>query len=472
MNREVVFISHATPDDNDFVRWLGTRLTGHGYRVWADLFDLKGGTPFWTTIESALRSNACKMIFVVSKASVSPDRTGVRNELSVADAMKKTLRDSGFVIPIRIDDTPFSEFPIQIHQLNAIDFSKGWGEKLAELLDTLDDAKVPRFPGDQTAEFDNWRATIARTSTIVESAPEQVLTNLLPIISLPQHITFFEQEGDSGAIASILKGSGIPFSSFYRLIISFADLPTIQDPLPPPLRLKVRAQVPFSSFLTGTVKEVTAPLKDDAHKIATSLLKQHVERFLLQKGLKRFDTSTSASFYFPSGLIPNDKIRYVAASGRNTYKNVVGLSKVNKVNWHLAMKVNVVLGSNAVIRFKPYVCFSEDGQAAIKDPKRTSAIRRRFCKNWWNQHWRQLQEAFCVFLIGDATAVVINLDGPEQLTIAGKLLELTATRKMPGDFKFAEEPDDPPEPEDPLESDDSQFDDGGYVDNPDLEEPA
>ena len=46
MNRDTVFISHATPHDNDFVRWLGTRLTGHGYKVWADLFELKGGNPF------------------------------------------------------------------------------------------------------------------------------------------------------------------------------------------------------------------------------------------------------------------------------------------------------------------------------------------------------------------------------------------------------------------------------------------
>jgi hypothetical protein len=53
-DRDVVFISHATPDDNEFVRWLGTRLTGYGYKVWADIFDLAGGTPFWVSIEDAI----------------------------------------------------------------------------------------------------------------------------------------------------------------------------------------------------------------------------------------------------------------------------------------------------------------------------------------------------------------------------------------------------------------------------------
>jgi hypothetical protein len=142
MSRDTVFISHATPHDNDFVRWLGTRLTGHGYKVWADLFGLKGGNPFWSTIEEALRHHASKMIFVVSKASVDPGRTGTLNELSVADALKKQLKDDSFIIPVKIDATAFSEFPVQIHRLNAIDFSAGWGAKLAELLDTLECAGV------------------------------------------------------------------------------------------------------------------------------------------------------------------------------------------------------------------------------------------------------------------------------------------------------------------------------------------
>lgn len=159
MNRDIIFISHATPEDNDFVRWLGTRLSGHGYKVWADLFELKGGTPFWSSIEEALRHFAIKVIFVVSKSSVHPDRVGVRNELSVADTIKKQLQDRAFIIPVRLDDTPFGEFPIQIHQLNAIDFSRGWGAKLAELLDSLESGNAPKFPNAQTEDFEKWRAT-------------------------------------------------------------------------------------------------------------------------------------------------------------------------------------------------------------------------------------------------------------------------------------------------------------------------
>jgi hypothetical protein len=277
MTPDTIFISHATPDDNDFVRWLGTRLTGHGYRVWADLFDLRGGTPFWSTIEDALRHHACKVIFVVSQNSIDPARGGIRNELSVADAVKKKLHDPSFIIPVKIDNTMFGDFPIQIHQLNAIDFAKGWGSKLVELLDTLETAGVPKVGGDRSNEFDRWHRTMVRTSTIVENAPEPILTNLLPIISLPEAITFFEHQEDATKAASVLRNAGFPNVPFYRLVVSFADHSKMQAELPPSFELRVRARVPLLEFLEGRVAEVTAPKKNEARKIATSLSRRSLQ---------------------------------------------------------------------------------------------------------------------------------------------------------------------------------------------------
>lgn len=248
MDRETIFISHATPDDNDFVRWLGTRLTGHGYRVWADMFGLKGGTPFWSTIEDALRYHAIKVIYVVSRKSVDPGRTGVRNELSVADTMRKTLQDPAFIIPVRIDDTPFGDFPIQVHTLNAVDFTAGWGTKLVELLDTLDAGNVPRLPGDLTVEFEMWRATMLRTATAVEEAPEPLLTNLLTVRRLPRCITFYEYGGDNTKIRPALKDTGVPHAMFNRLILTFADTHSFQASLPPAFSVRIRAVVPMIAF--------------------------------------------------------------------------------------------------------------------------------------------------------------------------------------------------------------------------------
>ena len=171
-DRDVIFISHATPNDNEFVRWLGTRLTGFGYKVWADIFDLAGGTPFWNSIEDALRKRTLKVVFVVSKASCDPNRSGVQNEISVADAVKKSLKDPDFIIPVRIDDIAFSDLPIQIHRLNTIDFTTGWGAKLAELVDTLTKAGVPRAPSASACSI----SRRARSAASLVSGAEYPLT--------------------------------------------------------------------------------------------------------------------------------------------------------------------------------------------------------------------------------------------------------------------------------------------------------
>jgi hypothetical protein len=237
MIRDTVFISHATPDDNDFVRWLGKRLTGHGYKVSADLFELKGGNPFWSTIEEALRHHARQTIFVLSKASVDPDRTGTLNELSVADALQ--LKDDSFIIPVKIDATPFSELRIQIQRLNTIDFPSGWGARLVEFLDTLESEGLPKADGDQRVEFERWRATSVRTS------------NLLPITSLAKSISFYKYDGENTKIAAT-KETGIPRGLFNRQVISFAAMSELQGRLPL-FSFAVRVHVTLDAGKKGTL---------------------------------------------------------------------------------------------------------------------------------------------------------------------------------------------------------------------------
>ena len=38
--RQIIFISHAAPEDNEFTRWLSLQLIGLGYTVWSDVLKL------------------------------------------------------------------------------------------------------------------------------------------------------------------------------------------------------------------------------------------------------------------------------------------------------------------------------------------------------------------------------------------------------------------------------------------------
>jgi hypothetical protein len=246
---------------------------------------LAGGTPFWTTIEDALRKRALKVVFVVSRASCDPNRGGVRNEISVADAIKKSLRDPEFIIPVRIDDISFGDLPIQIHQLNTIDFTTGWGAKLAVLVDTLAKANVPRVVKDLSAEFDRWRQASVRSDVVVERGEEPLLTSLMPIVRLPEEISFYEYVGQNRKFEQAIETLPYPHAIHNRLLVSFAAAHEIQVHLPPDLTISLRGVASFSDFLEGMVTDPIGPRRGDANNWAVRMLRESFEAHLAARGL-------------------------------------------------------------------------------------------------------------------------------------------------------------------------------------------
>src|SRR5215217_5798185 len=112
-NRNMLFVSHATPEDNEFARWLALQLAKEGFPTWCDLTKLLGGERFWKEIEGAIRTRSRKFLFVLSRNSNTKD--GTLAELSVASAVRRQLHDDRFIIPLRIDDLPFSDINISLH---------------------------------------------------------------------------------------------------------------------------------------------------------------------------------------------------------------------------------------------------------------------------------------------------------------------------------------------------------------------
>jgi hypothetical protein len=108
--RNKIFISHATPSDNDFTKWLSFKLISLGYIVWCDILFLEKGVDFWKTIENEIRTNTCRFLIALSETSNVSE--GVLNEIAVANKVKKEMADEGFIIPLLIDDKlSFEPFP-------------------------------------------------------------------------------------------------------------------------------------------------------------------------------------------------------------------------------------------------------------------------------------------------------------------------------------------------------------------------
>ena len=80
--RRLLFLSHAAPEDNDFVRWLSTQLAIAGYEVWCDVTELLGGERFWTDITDAIDTCTFRFLFVSTlHANMKP---GTLRELKMA----------------------------------------------------------------------------------------------------------------------------------------------------------------------------------------------------------------------------------------------------------------------------------------------------------------------------------------------------------------------------------------------------
>jgi len=141
--RKKIFISHATPEDNDFTKWLSLKLISLGYIVWCDILFLDKGVDFWKTIEYEIRTNACRFLIVLSE--ISNGKEGVLNEIAVANKVKKELKDEKFIIPLLIDEKlTFEKINIELSRLNLIDFSKSWLNGLHDLKKTFNDNNIPK----------------------------------------------------------------------------------------------------------------------------------------------------------------------------------------------------------------------------------------------------------------------------------------------------------------------------------------
>jgi len=92
MHRDTIFISHATPEDNEFTIWLASRLELLGYNVWIDKIKLIGGETFWKEIDQSIRNTTIKFLLVYSKnicynQNPGDIKNGINNEIELAKSI-------------------------------------------------------------------------------------------------------------------------------------------------------------------------------------------------------------------------------------------------------------------------------------------------------------------------------------------------------------------------------------------------
>ncbi len=419
--RDGIFISHANPEDNAFATWLTLRLAREGYRVWCDVVKLFGGDDFWRDIENAIREQARKFIFVTSRAS--NEKPGTLNELSVAAGVGRELGDTGFIIPVKIDDLPFSDHNIQINRLIAIPFTNAWADGLASLLKALEEDSVPKPNAGGAVSVASWWNANRLNSQILIQRRETLWTNWFALKEMPKKLYAWQVPRG----ATLQSAFAFPTYRHGDWLFSFADgeaLTGKRDDSPTGGRL----------FTVHGYLKREPPVRSqlERHEVITAvklLLRLGWESFALSRNLRVYELSCSRkALWFANGVVPGNTVNFIGVGWKKCRRDVCGYSTRTKANgekykryWHLGLEATTILYPSPAVGLKCHVVFTSDGKTASGDPKAQHRARRSQCKGWWNDKWRDLMLSAVAWLAEGARAVRLPLAPCGPLMLASPL---------------------------------------------------
>lgn len=430
--RSTIFISHATPDDNDFARWLASQLTLAGYDVWVDFKRLEGGELFWDTIENIIRTKAAKVLVVASE--LAQKRPGVLDEVNLALSVERAQALEKFVIPLKVDQLPHSEFRANILRRNILDFSRNWAEGLASLLEALRDDRVPRDSHSASSVADVVHHRLQVEPDVV-AEPEDILLNWLSVEALPKALSVYEFSAPANKLAALSRTINLPNVPYGDGVLTFAPADCIADACPPSISLKSRGAVLSTEFLKGTSSQFSNMATHEARKIIANLIRQSWEKFAAAKGLKRFELAARAgAWYHEDQFAPSNKIVFRDHRNDVRRKTLVGFSAKRSVFWHFALEMRVAPGMPFRLIAKPHVIFSADGREPIQSKARMHALRRGFCKTWWNDRWRDLTAAFLAHLATEDGKLRLPVGGENFISVDSKMTTVVSSVRPASDI--------------------------------------
>jgi hypothetical protein len=390
-DRRLIFISHANPIDNNFAAWLSGKLAIAGYNVWSDVTKLVGGEIIWDDIEEAIRNHAAKVVVAVSR--ISQTKPGVLDEIDLAIRVERAASLQGFVIPIRIDDLPFSEVRANLARKNIIDFHPNWASGLSSLLRILERDHVPKTSDTGAKMLAQSLDGGLRARATIKDQHEQLVSNWLLVKRLPDHIDLVDVQGPQSSVAELARTSRYPAFQHLRLIGMFSDAGFESEFQIAGTTVKRAYRVPLPDFLAGT--STLAVKRYDARNIFSSLLRQAWTLHMRSRGLASFElASGQLAWFLPDQLIEGNKVAFVDDAGKRRRKQLVGWSEKRQIFWHAAFEARPVVGDPNRLVLQPHVIFTADGKTPLFSKQRMHVLRRSFCKSWWNDRWRDLLIAF------------------------------------------------------------------------------
>jgi len=374
MPRETLFISHANPENNYFASWLASKLKLLGYKVWVDVSDIKPGQYFNRDFERIIKEEAIRFLAVVSEQYITKaklDDTGVMNEILCARTVEKI---EGFVIPLRYDNSEFSDFGPGLIGRQAISFTNNWAEGLHELTKYLEELNISKNQKKENV-LQFWHEAQKIKSTPIRQ-PEKYFTNWFTSY-LPEHIylhkpvDFDEQKVKTLPFTKISEGNRI---------ITFTDAETLEYILPLETSVKLRTldlcQISPIRFEDGF--ELQEP-----NKKLVKLMNRSFRNHLVGRHMRIYlQANKKEVFFFPFNEA-NTKSVNLKQLGR-ARRAIIG--KTSEFIWYFGISFSASLLPAPCFKIFYHLVFT-DNQGNLLDADDQHELRRSLPSDWFNRKW-------------------------------------------------------------------------------------
>lgn len=426
--RDTLFISHSTPEDNDFTRWLASRLHLMGYKVWCDLEGLVGGEVFWDEIDNEIRNNSIEFLFVVSKNMLSEPgklKPGVQKEFSLAESLAKSV-GGDFVIPLKIDDAAYNSY-IGLNVYNVIKFHQNWASGFSQLITKLEKDNVPRASEADREPQTDWYENVFTSKHEIIQKEEQYFSNWLEIKELPKYLYIFQYENETQAKLVLSENDSYPIIRHGSSVACFEESPTeprytseLEDYTITPIE---KYEISTAAILDGTYESDTFPSPLDCKNILKWLLNEAFGAMMKEKGLWWYTLANrKRCYYFPRSVKKKVSFPY---RGKQKTKNLNGTYYTTKF-WHAAISAKAQLEPVVGYSLKVHLLFSDDGTHIWRSSSKLHAARRSKGKRWFNEEWRDILLALINALRDEDDKIEINLSSLFRLSLPNTTFSLVS----------------------------------------------
>lgn len=396
--RDTIFISHSTPQDNEFSIWIASRLELLGYKVWVDKNGLLGGERFWPTIQKAI-DRSIKILFVYSKNILNSDgvlKPGIENELEYGKSIAIQNGLSDFIIPLHIDDSQY-HLAIGMPNINHIPFTDNWAVGLKQLLRKLEKDEVPKNKELNSSSFSEWYENEYSSNISIKYNKRLYYSSWWGFRTLPQIFYIFRFHSSEQAKLVRDLNQSIPINLNNNLITSFE----------PNLMMKIEGREDFfdnditpDNVFVCNIKDLyyhgafsnSFPTYNDSINAFKRLMMSVWNSFLRKKGLFKYEFSGRRLAYYKPQISNNkNEIRFVypfSNGKRKKRKSLLG--KYKSLLWHYAISANVLIDPFFCYLVKSHLVFTSDGKTPISDERKMHTYRRDKAKMFFNEEWRDL----------------------------------------------------------------------------------